>query len=112
MVRVTDPQPYQLPPPAASPTAAAGPTPLPESLSLPQGLPKWITAEVVADTFRTFRPFYGADLTQEEVLRMLIDVGNLFAVLKGKPNEPTESSPSSVVSHARAAHARKGKRAA
>jgi hypothetical protein len=80
-------------------------------MALPQGLPKWITAEVVADTFRTFRPFYGADLTLDDVLRMLIDVGNLFAVLKGNAHESSQQ-PKIVTSHEHPQRALKGRRAA
>ena len=64
---------------------------------LPDGLPEWITPDVVADTLRTFRPFYGPDLTLDDALGMLIQVGNLFAVLSGEPHEPSRAAESLVI---------------
>lgn len=51
---------------------------------VPQGVPAWITAEVIEDTLRTFQPFYPYDLTVDEAVGILLNVGNLFRVLKGE----------------------------
>jgi len=77
---------------------------------LPPGLPAWISAEAIADTLRTFQPYYEQTLTVDDAIEMLMAAGNLFDVLKddsnaedkgkanqGKPkNSEPEPSPEAV----------------
>lgn len=46
-----------------------------------RGAPSWITVEIMQDTLRTFRPFYGSGVTPAEALEILLNVGNLFELL-------------------------------
>jgi hypothetical protein len=45
------------------------------------GLPVWITTEVIQDTLLTFRHYCDHDITMEEAIAILLNVSNLFAIL-------------------------------
>ena len=58
--------------------------PLPP-VAVPAGAPPWVTPELVADTLRVWQPYYG-NLTSEDALGIILNVGNLFDVLRS--NKP------------------------
>ena len=51
------------------------------SLTVPAGAPRWVTPELLADTLRVWRPYYG-NLTSHDALSIISNVGNLFDVLR------------------------------
>lgn len=55
------------------------------SVAVPAGAPRWVTPELLADTIRVWQPYYGG-LTPLDALNMIVNVSNLFDVLrKSKP---------------------------
>jgi hypothetical protein len=49
-------------------------------------LPTWITPELIAETIRVWQPYYAAPLTPDDVVGMILTVGQLFRVLStGSP---------------------------
>ena len=50
-------------------------------------LPGWITAAVIAETRAVWQPFYEKELTNDEVVGLLLNVGTLFRVLRRRPDE-------------------------
>lgn len=57
------------------------------------GLPKWITAELIAETVRAWQPYYAEPLTAKDAVGILMGVGNLFAVLSGSTCHETLRRP-------------------
>ncbi len=55
---------------------------LPPDLSL-QGLPSWITPDLIAETIGAWQPYYAQRLTPEDAIGILLSVGNLFGFLSG-----------------------------
>jgi hypothetical protein len=51
--------------------------------ALPAGLPSWITLAAIEDTITTFQPDYAQEMTVEDAVAILLNVGSLFSVLKG-----------------------------
>ncbi len=51
--------------------------------AVPAGLPAWITADLIAETLRVWQPYYSEPLTAKDAIGILLNVGNLFAVLSG-----------------------------
>jgi hypothetical protein len=45
------------------------------------GLPSWITPELISETIRAWQPYYAQPLTVQDAIGILLSVGNLFAVL-------------------------------
>jgi hypothetical protein len=45
--------------------------------------PRWITAELIDATLRTWQPYYPQTLTREEAIGMLKHVGRLAELLRG-----------------------------
>lgn len=56
-----------------------------EIIAALRGAPTWITPTLVQDTWQTFRPYYGPDMTAEDAVEILLNVGNLFELLIEKP---------------------------
>ena len=55
---------------------------------MPTGpLPGWITADVIAETRAVWQPFYEKELTNDEVVGLLLNVGTLFRILRRRPDE-------------------------
>ncbi len=54
-----------------------------------QGIPAWITPELIADTIRVWQPYYTESLTVQDAVGMLMSVGNLFASLSGVSSHET-----------------------
>ncbi len=54
-----------------------------------QGLPSWITPELISETIRSWQPYYAQPLTVQEAIGILLGVGNLFAVLSGSSSHET-----------------------
>ena len=52
------------------------------AVSLPVGLPGWITAELIALTLETWQPHYNKQLTVDDAVRILRDVSRLFDALE------------------------------
>jgi hypothetical protein len=50
-------------------------------------LPGWITADVIAETRAVWQPFYEKELTNDEVVGLLLNVGTLFRILRRRPDE-------------------------
>jgi len=44
-------------------------------------LPGWITPAVIAETRAVWQPFYAEELTEDDVLEILLNTGNLFRIL-------------------------------
>jgi hypothetical protein len=61
------------------PTVLAAP-PVP-AIAVPAGAPRWVTPELLADTLRVWQPYYGS-LTPQDALSIIMDVANLFDVLR------------------------------
>ena len=55
---------------------------LPPDLSL-QGLPSWITPDLIAETIGAWQPYYAQRLTPEDAVDILLGVGSVFAVVSG-----------------------------
>ena len=54
-----------------------------------QGIPSWITPELIADTIRTWQRYYTEPLTANDAVGILVGVGNLFASLSGVSSHET-----------------------
>ena len=54
-----------------------------------QGIPSWITPELIADTIRTWQRYYTEPLTAKDAVGILVSVGNLFASLSGVSSHET-----------------------
>ncbi len=50
-------------------------------IAVPAGAPRWVTPELLADTLRVWQPYYG-NLTPQEGLSIILNVSNLFDVLR------------------------------
>jgi len=53
----------------------------PDAPPVPAGSPRWVTPELLADTLRVWQPYYG-DLTPDDALAIIMNVGNLFDALR------------------------------
>ena len=53
----------------------------PDALPVPAGAPRWVTPELLADTLRVWEPYYGS-LTPQDGLNIILNVSNLFDVLR------------------------------
>ena len=51
------------------------------ALTVPAGAPRWVTPELLADTLRVWQPYYG-NLTPQDGLSIILNVSNLFDVLR------------------------------
>ena len=54
-----------------------------------QGIPSWITPELIADTVRVWQPYYTEPLTAKDAVGILMGVGNLFTSLSGVSSHET-----------------------
>jgi hypothetical protein len=45
-------------------------------------LPGWITPEVVEQTRTVWQPYYHSPLTDDDAIEILLNVGNLFQLLR------------------------------
>ena len=52
-----------------------------QEIAVPAGAPRWVTPELLADTLRVWQPYYG-ELTSQDALTIIMNVGNLFDVLR------------------------------
>ncbi len=52
-------------------------------VAVPAGAPRWVTPELLADTLRVWQPYYGS-LTPQDALNIIVNVGNLFDVLRSR----------------------------
>ena len=50
-------------------------------------LPGWITTDVIEETRAVWQPYYRKELTDDEVVALLLNVGTLFRILRRKPDE-------------------------
>jgi hypothetical protein len=57
-------------------------------------IPPWITPELMEETRAVWQPYYEKELTDEDVLALLIPVGVLYEILfsKGVRNEESEEA--------------------
>jgi hypothetical protein len=51
------------------------------SVAVPAGAPRWVTPELLAETLRVWQPYYG-NLTPQDGLSIILNVSNLFDVLR------------------------------
>jgi hypothetical protein len=60
------------------------------TLNTQRGLrcPSWITDELIADTISTWQPHYDFELTEEDAIQMLMNVGRLFDLLEADHAHP------------------------
>ncbi|MCD8140365.1 MAG: hypothetical protein LUE17_11405 [Planctomycetaceae bacterium] len=49
---------------------------------LPAGTPDWISPELLADTIKTWQPYYREELTESEALEILLTVSRLIDALQ------------------------------
>ena len=47
-----------------------------------QGLPAWISSELIEDTIRVWQPYYDHRLTIDDAIQILIGVDRLLEVLQ------------------------------
>ncbi len=52
-----------------------------QEIAVPAGAPRWITPELLADTLHVWQPYYGT-LTPQDGLSIILNVSNLFDVLR------------------------------
>lgn len=45
---------------------------------VPHGAPRWITAELIAETIAVWQPYYDQSLTVDDALEILLNVTELF----------------------------------
>ena len=80
-------------------------------LSVPPGAPSWVTVELMRETFRTWQPFYEKALIPEELLAIIMSVGQLVDVLVELRARRRNSSPTNKkalrCAHRRASFERK-----
>lgn len=60
---------------------------------VPEGAPRWITPELMEDTWRTWQPFYKETLTMDDALEIITNVVRLADLLVEPPQ------PSSPAKH-------------
>lgn len=53
----------------------------------PPGAPAWVTPALIAQTIKTWQPYYHARLTPDDALAMILNVSRLFDVLS-HPHRP------------------------
>lgn len=58
--------------------------------------PRWVTEALIADTIRTWQPYYDTPLTEKDAIEMLVNVGQLFDMLEAdhaqEKNQPNKST--------------------
>jgi hypothetical protein len=59
-------------------------------------LPAWITPALIASTLTTFQPYYAEVLTDADAVEMLMNVANLYQVLAGIEDDPTQEQKESA----------------
>ncbi len=59
----------------------------PEPNKRQDGLPPWITPNLIRETLRVWSPYYGDRLTERDAIEILLDVGRLFDQLGGEDAE-------------------------
>jgi hypothetical protein len=52
------------------------------SITVPAGMPSWITPELIADTIETWQPYSASTLTPDDAVEILQNVGHLADVLE------------------------------
>jgi len=62
-------------------TADTPPATSTAALTMPAGLPAWVTEELIHLTLKVWQPFYRVQLTIEEAVQMILSAGRLFGVL-------------------------------
>ena len=62
-----------------------------ESRTLSPGTPKWVTAELLTDTLETWQPHYAEELTDTDLLEILLSMSRLFDALQNHVLPETES---------------------
>ena len=61
--------------------------------ALLQGLPSWITTDLISETIQVWQPYYAQPLTFQDAIGILLSVGNVFAVLSGSSSHETVRRP-------------------
>jgi hypothetical protein len=54
---------------------------LPAALAVPDGVPDWITVDLIRQTLETWQHYYQDSLSVEDAITMILNVGQLFRVL-------------------------------
>jgi hypothetical protein len=68
---------------------------VPAAVAVPPGTPRWISAELIAETIRTWQPYYQEPLTPEDAIAMIRNIGRLVDVLaRGTEDETLRSTRS------------------
>lgn len=51
------------------------------AITIPDGIPSWITPELMAETVETWQPYYNHPLTPQEIADIIQNIGQLFDVM-------------------------------
>ena len=46
-------------------------------VALPPGTPRWVTRELIATTLKTWQPYYTEELSPDDALEMILNVGRM-----------------------------------
>jgi hypothetical protein len=59
-------------------------------------LPGWITRDAIERTRATFEPLYGHAFTDDQIIELLLNVGNLFRLLRDSSSFQAKPSAASA----------------
>ena len=54
----------------------------PVASRIPPGSPDWVTSELIERTINLFQPKYDRELTADDALQMMMNVGHLFDMVE------------------------------
>ena len=60
--------------------------------AVPPGAPRWVTPELLADTLRVWQHYYDEDLTTNDALAIIGNVGRLYDTLRRHSDEEVSLS--------------------
>lgn len=61
-----------------------------------QGLPAWITDELIAETLHVWQPSYDKQLTEDDAIEILLGVAALFDALGDADDERVSSASAGI----------------
>ena len=70
-------------------------------------LPGWITPDVITRTRATWEPLYGRALSDDEIVELLLNVGNLFRLLRDSSSSNANATTASERGHQKPLRARR-----
>jgi hypothetical protein len=57
------------------------------TLDVPAGAPRWVTSEIIADTLQVWQRYYDENLTADDALAIIGNVGRLYDTLRRLSDE-------------------------